>query len=69
MTYRCTVHQTTATVDPTTRSVRIQWPPLSVQHAVNGQCALAIIAYRGLDDPTAPLGLQGTAPCEVMQDG
>lgn len=76
MQYRCTLHHTTAQVDPATRQVTLRAAPVAVGTAHSGQCALSTVAYRALDDAAAPVGVQGPpdptqgfAPCEVIRDG
>jgi len=72
--YHCALHQTTATVDPATRTVRLRWPPLGLTSRVE-QCALCQVAHRALEDPEAPVGPHGPphghrggARCEVIRD-
>lgn len=73
-TYHCVLHHTVAVVDPTSRTVRMHWPALSVGSPV-GQCALSMVVYRAVDDPDAPCGVQGVphpgqrgGRCEVIRD-
>lgn len=56
LTYRCSGHGTTATVDTEARRVHLELPPPVPGNRHFPQCALALTAHRALDDPDAPLG-------------
>jgi len=77
--YRCVLHQVTATVDPTTRTVQVTLPRVGLHQGAllhgAAACWLGQVAWQALDDPTAPCGPQGPtrperggARCEVVRE-